>query len=102
MFIYRRGPQRIWLPMPHSAGCDVIADLGTISAVAASVVVAVGVKVVVWRRVVGLLLKMEVVGMHAFGRREGREEKDLPDRAKQSISLFVSTVVKGGGFREKT
>lgn len=74
--MYRRGPHRIWLCI--SAGCADIADLGTTSAGAcsAAVVAVVGVKEV-WRRVVGRLAKMLLVGMDVLGRRVGREEKDL-------------------------
>lgn len=73
MFMYGRGPHRIWLC--RSAGCADIADVGTRSAVACSEVVAVGVKDV-WRSVVGRLAKM-LVGVDVLGRRVGREEKDL-------------------------
>lgn len=80
MFMYRRGPHRIWLCI--SAGCADIADVGTISAgacSAAAVAVVVGVKDV-WRRVVGRLAKMLLVGVDVLGRRVGREEKDLVKR----------------------
>lgn len=74
--MYRRGPHRIWLCI--SAGCADIAYVGTISAGAcsAAVVAVVGTKDV-WRRVVGRLAKMLLVGMDVLGRRVGREEKDL-------------------------
>lgn len=83
MFMYRRGPQRICEPAPASAGFDVIAVLGTTSAVAAPtgsavvVVAAAGVKALGMRRpAAGLRAKM--LGDAAMlGRRVGREEKDL-------------------------
>lgn len=77
MFMAFRGPQRIWEAMPHSAGLEVIALLGTTSAISAAVEVCVGAG---WNSsVVGLLLKMEDVGEKdvLVGRRGGREEKDL-------------------------
>lgn len=85
MFMYRRGPQRICEPTPASAGCDVTAVLGTMSAVAAPpptasaapVVVATGVKALGMRSpAAGLLAKM-LGGADMPGRRIGREEKDL-------------------------
>lgn len=82
MFMYRRGPHRIWEARPHSAGLEVMDVLGTMSAAAAEAS-ALSVVVVGWSKlvviVVGLLLKMEeVVGEEAvLGRRRGREEKDL-------------------------
>lgn len=77
MFVARRGPHRICVA--PSAGCAVIADLGTTSdaAVSADSPVVVGVKVVVWRRVVGRRLKMLAPLLGKLGRRVGREEKDL-------------------------
>lgn len=87
MFMYRRGPQRICEPAPASAGCDVIAVLGTTSAVAvpptasaaaaAVVVAAAGVKALGMRSpAAGLRAKM-LGGADRPGRRVGREEKDL-------------------------
>lgn len=78
MFRHLRGPQRICVCA--SAGCVVIADVGTRSAVHVDVEVAVvgeGVKsaVLVCRRVVGLRLKMVLSGR--AGRRRGKEENDL-------------------------
>lgn len=79
MLRHLRGPHRICVCT--SAGCDVIADVGTTSAaveveVEVEVNVGVGVKsAVVCRRVVGLRLKMVLSGR--AGRRRGREEKDL-------------------------
>lgn len=86
MFMYRRGPHRIWLCI--SAGCDDIADVGTMSAVAcsAAVVAAAGVKDV-WRMVVGRLAKMLLLGMDVLGRRVGREEKDLIQTVSRPSSL---------------
>lgn len=85
MFIYRRGPQRICEPTPASAGFDVIAVLGTTSAIAAAAptvsavapVAAAGVKAPGIRRpAAGLRAKM-LAGADMHGRRIGREEKDL-------------------------
>jgi hypothetical protein len=86
MFMYRRGPQRICEPAPASAGCDVIAVLGTTSAIsdpatasAAPVVVAcVGEKAVVGARRPAAGLRAKMLGCADMpGRRIGREEKDL-------------------------
>jgi hypothetical protein len=82
MFMYRRGPHRICEPAPASPGCDVIAVLGTTSAIpdpiAASAAACVGMKVPVGARdpAAGLLVKM--LGCAEMpGRRIGKEEKVL-------------------------
>lgn len=94
MFMYRRGPQRICEPAPASAGFDVIALLGTTSAVAAAptasavvVVAAAGVKALGMRGpAAGLRAKM--LGDAAMlGRRVGREEKDLVGNAVRQSEI---------------
>lgn len=94
MFMYRRGPQRICEPTPASAGFDVIAVLGTTSAIsppnaAASVAAAVadGVKALGMRRpAAGLRAKM-LDGADMPGRRVGREEKDLVGNAVRQSEI---------------
>lgn len=96
MFMYRRGPQRICEPTPASAGFDVIAVLGTTSAVAppsaavsAAAAVADGVKALGMRRpAAGLRAKM--LGDAAMlGRRVGREEKDLVGNAVRQSEIPI-------------
>lgn len=110
MFMYRRGPQRICEPTPASAGCDVIAVLGTTSAIAddppptaASAPTAVGPIVVAAlgarSPTVGLLVKM-LGGADMPGRRIGREEKDLV--MWHDLSVRDSTLGKGQGHIERT
>lgn len=98
MFMYRRGPQRICDPAPASAGFDVIAVLGTMSATAVAptasavvVVAAAGVKALGMRSpAAGLRAKM-LGGAAMLGRRVGREEKDLLGNAvRQSDVLMLS------------
>lgn len=93
MFMYRRGPQRICEPAPASAGCDVTAVLGTMSAspvpptASAAADAGAGVKALGMRGpAVGLLAKM-LGGAARPGRRAGREEKDLVrlQRSRQSV-----------------
>lgn len=94
MFMCRRGPQRICEPAPASAGCDVIAVLGTTSAIpvpptasAAAADAGAGVKALGMRGpAAGLLAKM-LGGAAIPGRRLGREEKDLCrlQRSRQSV-----------------
>lgn len=80
MFMYLRGPHRIWEARPHSAGWEVMDVLGTTSAAGPAAAAVRGLVVVGgWRRVVvvGRLLKTGEEGDDVLGRRRGREEKDL-------------------------
>ncbi len=69
-----RGPHRIWLAHPLSAGCDVMADLASTSSVVASVV-CWSWSCCCWRVWFGARKMAE--GVVRVGRRVGRWEKDL-------------------------
>lgn len=76
MFMCFRGPHRICEARPQRAGLEVIAILGTMSSTFPSLVIA-GVVVDGSKGAITLLLKTEEEADNVFGRRRGREEKDL-------------------------
>lgn len=70
-----RGPHRIWLAHPPSAGCDVMADLASTSSVVAASVVCWSCGCCCWRVWFGARKMGE--GVVRVGRRVGRWEKVL-------------------------
>lgn len=104
MFVARRGPHRICVK--PSAGCVVIADLGTRSAAASdgpAAVPAVGVKAaaVCRRGAVGRRPKMLAPGEgeEAVGRRAGSEEKALWEGEGDEGSVGALVSARMGGLR---
>lgn len=86
--IVGRGPHRIWVPSPASAGCEVIDDLGTTSADSAVAVVGSRAR----GQVAGRKVVVDVAGVGREGRRLGREEKALLGSVLERFGTLGGTI----------